>query len=160
MTTRAQPIRIVAALIADTEGRVLLVRKRGSGVFIQPGGKSEPGEATLATLARELREELGIEVVPHLVQPLGQFEADAVHEAGRRVSAQAFVVAIDGEPAAQAEIEELRWIAPRPPFPVTLAPLSAQHILPAWRALRARMPRDQIASLSLVSRRTPVATTS
>ncbi|MEE7559587.1 NUDIX hydrolase, partial [Xanthomonas sp. Kuri4-2] len=44
------PIRIVAALIGDGHGRALLVRKHGSAVFIQPGGKRELGEDALATL--------------------------------------------------------------------------------------------------------------
>ncbi|KAB2897185.1 MAG: NUDIX domain-containing protein, partial [Dokdonella sp.] len=50
-------IRTVAAVIADDAGRVLLVRKRGSRIFIQPGGKPVAGEDALATLARELAEE-------------------------------------------------------------------------------------------------------
>jgi 8-oxo-dGTP pyrophosphatase MutT (NUDIX family) len=52
------PIRIVAALIVD-RGQVLLVRKAGTSAFMQPGGKLEPGELSLAALQRELQEELG-----------------------------------------------------------------------------------------------------
>ena len=37
-------ISVVAALIRDERGRVLLVRKRGTAVFMQPGGKRHPGE--------------------------------------------------------------------------------------------------------------------
>ena len=50
----------------DGQGRVLLVRKHGSSTFIQPGGKREPGEDALATLARELQEELGELTAEHL----------------------------------------------------------------------------------------------
>jgi hypothetical protein len=39
---------------------------------------------------------------------------------------------------AQAEIAELAWLDPTAPFPMAVAPLSAEHILPAWRALRDR----------------------
>ncbi|HZP68639.1 MAG TPA: NUDIX domain-containing protein [Pseudolabrys sp.] len=52
-------ISVVAALIRDEQGRVLLVRKRGTAAFMQPGGKRDPGESELAALARELTEELG-----------------------------------------------------------------------------------------------------
>ena len=128
----AGPIRTVAAVITDTQGRVLLVRKRGSATFIQPGGKREPGEDALATLARELREELGVRLRPESAVRLGEFEADAVNEPGRRVRGEAFRVAVSGEPAAGAEIEELAWIDPRPPYAVPVAPLSAGHILPAF----------------------------
>ena len=34
-------ISVVAALIRDNGGRVLLVRKRGTSAFMQPGGKRE-----------------------------------------------------------------------------------------------------------------------
>ena len=52
-------IRVVAALIRDDAGRVLLVRKRGTTAFMQPGGKRDLGEDDLAALAREIAEELG-----------------------------------------------------------------------------------------------------
>lgn len=131
-------IRTVAAVIADASGRVLLVRKRGSTTFIQPGGKREAGEDALATLARELHEELGVRLVEGSAVRLGEFEADAVNEPGRRVRGEAFAVRVTGTPAAQAEIAELAWIDPMAPFPVPVAPLSAEHILPAWRAFAGR----------------------
>ena len=124
-------IRTVAAVIVDGQGRVLLVRKHGSSTFIQPGGKREPGEDALATLARELDEELGVRLLAASARRLGEFEDAAVNEPGRRVRAEVFVVDVQGEPQARTEIAELAWVAPRPPFPVTVAPLSAGHILPA-----------------------------
>jgi 8-oxo-dGTP pyrophosphatase MutT (NUDIX family) len=128
------PIRTVAALIRDAAGRVLLVRKRGSTIFIQPGGKPEPGEAPLATLARELVEELGARPVPGTIRPLGEFEDEAVHETGLRVRATVYACAIDREPVAGAEIEELAWVDPSHPGPMSIAPLSRRRILPAVAA--------------------------
>lgn len=130
-STTAAPILTVAAVIRDQAGRVLLVRKHGSTTFIQPGGKREPGEDALATLARELDEELGVRLRPGSAVALGCHEDVAVNEPGRRVRAEAFLVEIDGEPAVRAEIAELAWVVPRAPFPVPVAPLSAGHILPA-----------------------------
>ena len=127
----APPIRTVAAVIRDPAGRVLLVRKRGSATFIQPGGKREPGEEALQTLARELDEELGVVMQAGGAYRLGEFEADAVNEPGRRVRGEAWVVRVEGVPQARAEIEELAWVVPRAPFTVKVAPLSARHILPA-----------------------------
>jgi hypothetical protein len=40
-------IQIVAALIRDGAGRVLLVRKRGTTAFMQPGGNAVPERMTL-----------------------------------------------------------------------------------------------------------------
>lgn len=128
----ARLIETVAAVIADRVGRVLLVRKRGSDTFIQPGGKREPGEDSLATLARELREEIGVCFDPDSAACLGEFEERAVHEAGMRVRAEAYVVRVEGSPEAAAEIEELAWVDPRDPGSINVAPLSRRHILPAF----------------------------
>lgn len=131
-------IRTVAAVIRDAAGRVLLVRKRGSTIFIQPGGKPEPGEAPLATLARELAEELRVRPMPETIALLGEFEDDAVHEAGLRVRATVYACAIDREPVAGVEIEELAWVDPANPGPIPIAPLSRRWILPAVAARDAR----------------------
>ncbi len=127
----AATIDIVAAVVFDPDRRVLVVRKQGSETFIQPGGKPEPGEAPLVALARELYEELGVTLEPGSAVPLGRFEAWAVHEAGHRVRAHAYLVTVTGTPHAQAEIAELAWVPLRPPHGLRLAPLSADHILPA-----------------------------
>ncbi|MHB9005113.1 MAG: NUDIX hydrolase, partial [Coriobacteriia bacterium] len=60
----SEVIRVAAALIVDEGGRILLVRKRGTTVFMQPGGKYEPGETAAETLSRELHEELGLRIAP------------------------------------------------------------------------------------------------
>ena len=61
----APPIHVVAALIEDANGRVLLTRRAEGGDFAGrwefPGGKVDPGETPEAALARELEEELGIQ---------------------------------------------------------------------------------------------------
>jgi 8-oxo-dGTP diphosphatase len=60
-------IHVVAAAVVDTAGRVLIAQrpagKHMAGGWEFPGGKLEPGEARLAGLARELREELGISII-------------------------------------------------------------------------------------------------
>ncbi len=125
-------IRTVAAVIANACGEVLLVRKRSSRIFIQPGGKIEPGEDRLSALARELDEELGVRLGTPAPVWLGQFEDAAVNEPGWRVRAQAYRCTIDGTPAPHAEIGELAWVRPVGPHAVPVAPLSANHILPAY----------------------------
>ena len=122
-------IRTVAAVVLDGGGRMLLVRKRGTAIFIQPGGKREPGEESLVTLARELGEEIGVALRPGAAR-LGEFEDVAVNEPGTRVRAEVFLVEVDGTPAASAEIEELAWVDPAAPGELAIAPLSRWQILP------------------------------
>jgi 8-oxo-dGTP pyrophosphatase MutT (NUDIX family) len=124
-------IRIVAALIRDERGLVLLVRKRGTVAFMQPGGKYEPGESAPVALARELNEELGLVVDPDGFRHIGYFEADAANEAGHTVEAEVFEVVIDGPVAPLAEIEELLWIDPANTGTTIVAPLTLDHIFPA-----------------------------
>jgi 8-oxo-dGTP diphosphatase len=74
----APPPRLVlvaAAALLDTRGRVLLARrppgKPLAGLWEFPGGKVEPSDASPeAALARELREELGVEVAAGDLFPL------------------------------------------------------------------------------------------
>lgn len=123
-------IEIVTALVRDQRGHVLLVRKRGTESFMQPGGKREPGESDLDALARELREELGCGVVPGSTKKLGVFEAPAANEPGQRVQATIYAAELSGGIACQTEIEDHTWIDPREPGDTPLAPLTRDTILP------------------------------
>lgn len=62
----APTIRIVAALIKDDRGHLVLVCKHGTSAFMLPGNKPEPGETDLAALARELIEEIGQSGTTHI----------------------------------------------------------------------------------------------
>ena len=60
----SKTIRIAAALLIEPNGQTLLVRKRGTQAFMQPGGKIDAGEQPAEALARELHEELGLIIEP------------------------------------------------------------------------------------------------
>jgi len=122
-------VEVVGAVIRDAAGRLLTVRKRGTVRFMLPGGKREAGEDDLAALAREVREELGVEIVR--ARLLGRFEAAAANEVGATVRSCAYIVEVSGDISIQAEIEELLWIDPAALPDVPIAPLLMGQVLPA-----------------------------
>ncbi|WP_085684541.1 MULTISPECIES: NUDIX domain-containing protein [unclassified Pseudomonas] len=133
-TTNNSTIRIAAALLLNPEGQTLLVRKRGTTAFMQPGGKIEPHELPVHALARELEEELGLVIDPAQASFLGPFSAPAANEPGFVVQAEIFQLTIDTEVSPAAEIEEVIWIDPATDGDVVLAPLTRDLILPFYRA--------------------------
>lgn len=123
-------ISVVAALIRDQEGRVLLVRKRGTAAFMQPGGKRDAGESDVAALSREIVEELGCRVLENSARPLGVFNCAAANEPGFQVRAAVYAVDIEGAVQPQAEIDQVVWVDPRALPDLPLAPLTRDHVLP------------------------------
>lgn len=103
--------RVTAALIEEG-GRILLARRKPGkhmgGRWELPGGKIEPGESPEQSLARELAEELGIEVRVGELLCNACFEDDAV-----RLELLVYrVERLAGEPRL-LEHEEICWVAPR-----------------------------------------------
>lgn len=67
MTHRDAAVACVGGLAYDSEGRLLLVRRRndpGSGLWSVPGGRVETGETDAQAVVREMAEETGLMVEP------------------------------------------------------------------------------------------------
>jgi 8-oxo-dGTP diphosphatase len=126
-------ISVVAAVIRDDAGRVLLVRKRGTAAFMQPGGKRAAGESDTAALTREIIEELGCCVRQDSMRPLGVFDCTAANEPGFRVQAAVYAVDVEGAVKPSAEIEEAIWVDPAALPDLRFAPLTLDHVLPMAR---------------------------
>lgn len=119
-------VEVVAGLIADASGRVLVGRRRAGthmeGYWEFPGGKRRPGEGPRGALERELYEELGIVVLG------AEFMAELTHRyPDRHVHLELWRVdRFHGEPNAR-EGQALMWVAPEN--------LLALPLLPADRPL-------------------------
>ncbi|PFG20833.1 NUDIX hydrolase [Serinibacter salmoneus] len=127
-------IRISACVITRPDGALLLVRKRGTERFMQPGGKQEPGESPAATAVREVAEELGLHLTQADLAAWGEFSEVAANEPGHRVEAHAFHAEVSAAVAnrlrPRAELEEAVWVQPAEARSLPLAPLTEVHLLP------------------------------
>ena len=127
-------ISVVAVLVQDSNDRILLVRKKNTEIFIQPGGKPEPGEETLTTAAREVVEETGLVIAQDRFEVIGEYSAPAANEPGFSIIAQCVRVRLaPGEEChakAAAEIAEATWFTPTAAAAIKAAPLFQDIILP------------------------------
>lgn len=124
-------LKIATACLLDSDGRLLIVRKRGTRMFMLPGGKIEHGEAPLDALKRELLEELGLELESSSLHPLGHFRSRAANEPGHWVEADIFLGEALSAVGAQAEIEALTWLDLNAQHRCELAPLLREQVIPA-----------------------------
>ena len=125
---------LVVAGAAFRADRLLLTRRPAggahAGLWELPGGKVEPGETPEDALAREWREELGVDV--DRVEPWA-FSSGAPH--GRHVTLLVFrVPSMRGEPAPIG-VAEVRWTRPDEALSLPL--------LPADRYLVERLARGE-----------------
>jgi 8-oxo-dGTP diphosphatase len=110
------------------DNKLLVVRKKGTSVFIAPGGKQELSEGPLEALRRELKEELDLEL--ESMEFFGRF-ADVSTFENIPIVMDVFIVQCMGEPQPGAEIEECRWIpADQAPAAIQLGSVLERHVIP------------------------------
>ncbi len=126
----ARITHVVAGAVIDARGRVLIAQrppgKHLAGSWEFPGGKVEPGETRVLALARELREELGIEILEP--QPLMQLRHS--YPFGDVLIDMWVVRRYSGEPKG-LDGQELRWCS--------LEELGTADLLPADRPIVAAL---------------------
>ena len=99
----ADRTRVVAAIVRD---RKLLLVKGSEPELWTPGGKLEPGEEPLGTLARELEEELGVAPVDPVY--LATFRYPNPYASGVTTTI-VYAASISADPEPAAEIESAHW---------------------------------------------------
>jgi 8-oxo-dGTP diphosphatase len=134
-------IDVVCAVIEDAEGRVLAcLRPAGKhlgGLWEFPGGKVEHGEAPQTALARELCEELGVEV-----EVLGALDPVPWHYDRGAIRLLPFHCRITRGVPVPHEHEQLRWCAGHEIDGLAWAPadLPVLEQLRHRNAMRAELP--------------------
>ena len=111
----AQALLVVQAVILR-EGRVLLAVRSDLRGWELPGGTPQPGESDAAALAREVREETGLEV--EILRRVGDYRRSGFRPHLARVFA---CRVLGGAERPSPETPRLRWFDARSP-PATLFP--------------------------------------
>jgi len=140
----ARLIEVAAGVLTDARNRVLLMQrlpgKHLAGLWEFPGGKLEPGEAIEHALARELREELGIEAhafAPVISLPWRYPEKSVRLHALRVTGWRGEPQAREGHPLRWAPLEELDPTR----MPAADRPIVTALRLPAHYVITAKEPK-------------------
>lgn len=100
--------RLVAIIIKDK--RLLLVKgHKKFREFWTPGGKPEQGESDTEALSRELKEELGVELI-HL-KFFKEYISDAAYIPNAKTISKVYITEIKGELRPGREIVSYVWIS-------------------------------------------------
>lgn len=104
----------VTAFVLDDEDRVLLIRRTDNSLWALPGGAQDFGEYIAETVARETREESGIEVEATGIIGVYTNPNHLVEYSNGEVRQQFSLCFkaryITGEPTPSDESSEVRWI--------------------------------------------------
>ena len=134
---RRPDAHVVAAALFDSHGRLLLAErpkgKHMAGGWEFPGGKREAGEERIDTLKRELKEEVGIDILE--AEPLIEYE----HQfPDRTIKLDLwFVTKYDGTPQS-LEGQNLKWVALEDLDQVGLLEADAPMVAPLKRRAAQR----------------------
>jgi 8-oxo-dGTP diphosphatase len=130
-------LTVVAGLI-EAEGMILVCQRRRGDTFELmwefPGGKLQAGETAAAGLARELREELGVEA------RVGEEVFRTRHryaEMSEEIDLMFFATAVDARAVRNIVFERMEWR--------TVETLAELNFLPADREFVGKLARREIA---------------
>ena len=131
----------VSAYVEDGEGRVLLGRRADTGEWALVYGINEPGEEPADTVAREVAEETGVDVVPTDLVRVSAQHYETVYANGDRTQYLDLMfvcrLAEGGSSVpsvADDESLEVGWFAPDAlPEPLAASTVERLAALAAWR---------------------------
>ncbi|HEY1423167.1 MAG TPA: (deoxy)nucleoside triphosphate pyrophosphohydrolase [Candidatus Acidoferrum sp.] len=143
-------IQVVTAVIEREDRRLLIGQRRREDSsplkWEFPGGKVKVGESLEGALAREMREELGVNMLRAV--PISHVEHDYGAGSGS-LSITFFAVAIEETELHPVPFEQVAWVLPRE--------LGAYDFLAANRRLIAELATGRIKPAEILAAIPPIA---
>lgn len=136
---KKSPLVVVAAVI-ESHGRILACQRRKNDAFGLkwefPGGKLKPDETPPQALARELREELGVDaqIGPEIYRTRHRYA-----ELAREIELIFFQALADESQIQNQAFEQMRWVRPDE--------LPALDFLPADQEFIAKLANPRLNKL-------------
>ena len=149
------PVHVVAGVLRDTRGRILLARRTEgrdlAGAWEFPGGKVEHGESPMQALRRELHEEIGVDI-----GDTEAFISVPQHYANKSIVLDVYtVLSYSGKPKGR-ERQALAWSPLEKlasyPMPPADRPVVAALTLPGMLAITPEFYGEKQAFLSCIQR--------
>jgi 8-oxo-dGTP pyrophosphatase MutT (NUDIX family) len=135
----------VSAVIFDTAGRILFMKRKHGDYWCLPGGRMDMDESASECCVRETLEETGLETRVVRLISLNTDPASIVHYPDGNVH-RSFVLCFEAEIVGGAiaegsESEGFRWVGPEDLDSLTLIPDSRRNALDAWMGVEAAFIR-------------------
>lgn len=105
MSEEVAAIECVGGIVHDDTGRLLLIRRArppAAGLWSLPGGRVQPAETPADAVARELREETGLRVLPGALAGTVRRGAYRIHDY--------HCTLLGGTPRAADDATAARWV--------------------------------------------------
>jgi 8-oxo-dGTP pyrophosphatase MutT (NUDIX family) len=99
--------RIAGIIIKDK--KLLMLLGRGYKELWTPGGKVEPGESDEGCLRRELKEEIGVDLLD--CKFFKEYKNPSFYHPERQTIERVYIIEIKGEIKTSAEIDSFIWFA-------------------------------------------------
>jgi len=97
--------KIAGVILKDK--KFLAVKEYDMDILLTPGGRTEENETSEETLRRELKEEIGVNLIS--MKPFGTF-SDRTHDDKDDLILETYFAEIEGALAPNSEIEKFFWV--------------------------------------------------
>ena len=130
MTEQPFDIEKAAGIIIKNR-KAVLTRSFGKNVFVPPGGKLEGSESQVAALIRELKEELGIDVIEDDLEFINNYFAEAAGGYGNSLKMGVWIVGkYAGDMRPQNEIDEVAEVGSELPSGMKVGSIFEHDVIP------------------------------